>query len=199
MVSVTIRECCPQLKLTCPGSVDLHLAVIWVSACAVQEMLAPDLSYVLHTKDPMEESGSNVDSVYAEIAPGMGETLASGTEGSAWRMSVGSKAEDVKMRAFANFSEAYMPVSEAQGQLVPGNSIYGSQDETDPVVAGMVSKRTVAYSNHYLSKDEDKRKELAVNLYKVGKFLEAELGGPQDVEGAVVGESMYVVQSRPQP
>lgn len=161
-------------------------------------MLAPELSYVLHTKDPMEETGSKVDSVYAEIAPGMGETLASGTEGSAWRMSVGSKAEDVKMRAFANFSEAYMPVEDAQGQLVPGSSIYGAKND-DSVVVGMIRKRTVAYSNHYLSKDEDKRKQLAVNLYKVGKFLEAELGGPQDVEGAIVGESMYVVQSRPQP
>lgn len=169
------------------------------SATAVQEMLAPDLSYVLHTKDPMEDSDGEVDSVYAEIAPGMGETLASGTEGSAWRMSVGSKPGDVKMRAFANFSEAYMPVAETQGQLVPGNSIYGSQDDADPVVAGMVCKRTVAYSNHYLSKDEDRRKALAAGLYKIGKFLETELGGPQDVEGAVVGESMYVVQSRPQP
>ena len=162
-------------------------------------MLAPELSYVLHTRDPMEESQSAAESVYAEIAPGMGETLASGTEGSAWRMSVGSKPDDITMRAFANFSQAYMPVSESQGQLVPGNSIYGSQNDGVTTAAGMVRQRTVAYSQHYLSKDEDKRKQLAARLYKIGKFLEEELGCPQDVEGAVLGESMYVVQSRPQP
>lgn len=168
--------------------------------CAgVQEMLAPELSYVLHTRDPMVASESAAGSVYAEIAPGMGETLASGTEGSAWRMSVGSEPGDVTMRAFANFSQAYMPVLGSQGQLVPGNSIYGSQDDGETQEAGMVRQRTVAYSQHYLSKDEDKRKSLAARLYKIGKFLEDEMGSPQDVEGAVLGDSMYVVQSRPQP
>lgn len=165
----------------------------------MQEMLAPELSYVLHTRDPMEQSNGSAGSVYVELAPGMGETLASGTEGSAWRMSVGSKPGDVTMRAFANFSKAYVPVSASQGQLVPGNSLYGSQDDGAAMAAGMVAQRTVAYSKHFLSKDEKKRKELAARLYKIGKFLEEELGSPQDVEGAILGESMYVVQSRPQP
>lgn len=162
-------------------------------------MLAPDLSYVLHTKDPMADVEGKTDTVYAEIAPGMGETLASGTEGSAWRLSVGEDPDSIIMRAFANFSVAYMPVSAQKGLAPPVNSIYDSNDDDVQLVAGMVTKQTVAYSQHYLSKDEEQRNALAVKLFKIGKHLEAELGGPQDVEGAIVDGSIYVVQSRPQP
>ena len=56
-----------------------------VMAVLVQEMVAPDLSFVLHTASPLDHD-PNI--LYAEIAPGLGETLASGTRGSAWRISV---------------------------------------------------------------------------------------------------------------
>ncbi|KAF6153452.1 hypothetical protein GIB67_030604, partial [Kingdonia uniflora] len=44
-------------------------------AVLVQEMLSPDLSFVLHTVSPTD---GDQNSVEAEIAPGLGETLASG-------------------------------------------------------------------------------------------------------------------------
>ncbi|KAF9611021.1 hypothetical protein IFM89_026328 [Coptis chinensis] len=45
-------------------------------AVLVQEMLSPELSFVLHTMSPTDR---DTNSVVAEIAPGLGETLASGT------------------------------------------------------------------------------------------------------------------------
>ena len=54
-------------------------------AVLIQEQLQPDYSFVLHTSNPLDRD-ENV--LYAEIAVGLGETLASGTRGSPWRLSV---------------------------------------------------------------------------------------------------------------
>jgi phosphoglucan,water dikinase len=57
-------------------------------AVLVQEQLASEASFVLHTRSPLDQ---DPDLLYAELAAGLGETLASGTRGSPWRLSV-SKA-----------------------------------------------------------------------------------------------------------
>ncbi len=36
-------------------------------------------------------------------------------------------------------------------------------------------------------------------LAKVGKQLEEEFDGPQDVEGVLIGSEVHLVQTRPQP
>lgn len=54
-------------------------------AVLVQEQLDPNFSFVLHTSSPLDKD-ENI--LYAEIAVGLGETLASGTRGSPWRLSV---------------------------------------------------------------------------------------------------------------
>lgn len=54
-------------------------------AVLVQKQLTPDLSFVLHTVSPLD---GDKDTMYAELAVGLGETLASGTRGSPWRLAV---------------------------------------------------------------------------------------------------------------
>jgi phosphoglucan, water dikinase len=54
-------------------------------AVLMMEMLAPSASFVLHTASPLDGDASVL---HAEISPGLGETLASGTRGSAWRLAV---------------------------------------------------------------------------------------------------------------
>lgn len=54
-------------------------------AVLVQQQLSPDLSFVLHTVNPLD---GDRDTMYAELAVGLGETLASGTRGSPWRLAV---------------------------------------------------------------------------------------------------------------
>ena len=54
-------------------------------AVLVQQQLSPDTSFVLHTASPLDKEE---DALYAELAAGLGETLASGTRGSPWRLSV---------------------------------------------------------------------------------------------------------------
>ncbi|CAH8382078.1 unnamed protein product [Eruca vesicaria subsp. sativa] len=146
-------------------------------AVLVQEMLSPDLSFVLHTVSP-SDPGRNL--VEAEIAPGLGETLASGTRGTPWRLASGKLDGSVQTLAFANFSEEL---------LVLGK---GPAD-------GKYVRLTVDYSKKRLTVDSVFRQKLGQRLGSVGFFLERNFGCAQDVEGCLVGEDVYIVQSRPQP
>lgn len=148
-----------------------------VMAVLVQEMLSPDISFVLHTLSPTDK---NQNLVEAEIAPGLGETLASGTRGTPWRLSSGKFDGAVQTLAFANFSE----------ELVVHKS--GPAD-------GEVIELTVDYSKKPLTVDPVFRQQLGRRLGAVGFFLEQKFGCAQDVEGCLVGEDVFIVQTRPQP
>ncbi|KAK4266563.1 hypothetical protein QN277_027460 [Acacia crassicarpa] len=146
-------------------------------AVLVQEMLSPDLSFVLHTFSTTNQDHNYVE---AEIASGLGETLASGTRGTPWRISSGKFNGLVQTLAFANFSEEL---------LVRGA---GPAD-------GEVIRLTVDYSKKPLTVDPVFRRQVGQRLCAVGFFLERKFGCPQDVEGCLVGKDIYIVQTRPQP
>lgn len=148
-----------------------------VMAVLVQEMLSPDLSFVLHTVSPTDK---NEDVVEAEVAPGLGETLASGTRGTPWRLAAGKFDGVVQTLAFANFSE---------------EMVVRSGGPAD----GEVIRLTVDYSKKPLTIDPGFRQQLGRRLGVVGFFLEQKFNGPQDVEGCLVGKDIYIVQTRPQP
>ncbi|PIN06610.1 Phosphoglucan, water dikinase [Handroanthus impetiginosus] len=148
-----------------------------VMAVLVQEMLSPDLSFVLHTLSPTDKNDKLVE---AEIAPGLGETLASGTRGTPWRLATDKFEGAVQTLAFANFSE----------EMVVKSS--GPAD-------GEVIRLTVDYSKKPLTVDPIFRQQLGQRLGAVGFFLEQKFGCPQDVEGCLVGEDIFIVQTRPQP
>ncbi|XP_073099612.1 phosphoglucan, water dikinase, chloroplastic isoform X10 [Elaeis guineensis] len=145
-------------------------------AVLVQEMMYPDLSFVLHTVSPTDHDPTLVE---AEIAPGLGETLASGTRGTPWRLSSGKFDGRVKTLAFANFSEELLVLSAG-----PAN--------------GEVIHLTVDYSKKPLTIDSIFRRQLGQRLCAIGFFLEQKFGCPQDVEGCVVGKDIFIVQTRPQ-
>lgn len=145
-------------------------------AILVQEMLSPELSFVLHTLSPTDQDHHSVE---AEIASGLGETLASGTRGTPWRLSSGKFDGSVRTLAFANFSE----------EMVLG----------DGPANGEVVRLTVDYSKKPLTVDPIFRQQLGQLLGAVGFFLERKFGCPQDVEGCMVGQDIYIVQTRPQP
>lgn len=167
-------------------------------AVLIQEQLAPELSFVLHTVHPLTK---NESVLVAEVAPGMGETLASGTRGSGWMLEVERETGKVTTRSFANFSKAFMPASRnyTSGSKSSGNFTASESNESSGVT-GAVSLRMVDYSEQELSWSEDVRQSLGKRLAIVGRLLEHEFGGEaQDVEGCLVDGRVFVVQSRPQP
>ncbi|KAH6785737.1 hypothetical protein C2S51_038192 [Perilla frutescens var. frutescens] len=174
-------------------------------AVLVQEMLSPELSFMLHIVSPMaddkvlielEEDGNEVeidienedvnevktndenkDVIEVEIVPGLAVALAWGTGATPWRLSYDKKNDTVETLAFANFSE---------------ESVVQSGGATD----GEVVKLTVDYSKKPLTMDPDFRKRLCRQLGAVGSFLAKKLKGRHNVEGCLVGEDIYIVQTR---
>jgi hypothetical protein len=97
-------------------------------AVLVQELLFPTYSFVLHTASPLN---GNPLAAEVEIAAGLGETLASGKRGSAWRLEINKSTGEVKALAFANFSEALLPASAMRAATAsagsPGNEGIGGK------------------------------------------------------------------------
>ncbi len=141
-------------------------------AVLIQELIAPDLSFVLHTVNPINH---NTDELYAELVAGLGETLASAaSRGSPYRLVCGKDSHTVL--AFANFTDALRP---------------GPQ--------GGVLRQTVDYSRIELSRSAPARCALARRLAAIGRRVEMAFGQAQDIEGVLVEDVIYLVQSRPQP
>jgi phosphoglucan,water dikinase len=142
-------------------------------AVLIQRMLVPEFSFIMHTVNPVSR---DPDEIYIELAVGLGETLAAAeTPGIPYRMVCNKQTGEVRMLAFASFSHALWP---------------------DPS-AGLIMK-TIDYSDIRLSKDGAYRNFMGRHLGAIGQFVENALGRPQDIEGVVSGDEIYLVQSRPQ-
>lgn len=143
------------------------------------------------------------DFLTAEVAPGLGETLASGTRGTAWRFAVKKSDGNVRILSFANFSEKIImaPAGGKSNRSAATSSEDSGPSSTLPSMpaGGGVVMQAVDYSGQMLSTSPDAQLALGRSLLAVGSFLEERFGEPQDVEGCVVGDKVYVVQSRPQP
>ena len=200
MSGAGLYESIPNVKLSEPENFGKAVAQVWASlytrravlsrrvagvpqkeasmAVLVQELLSPELSFVLHTVSPIDQDKTVVQ---AEIAVGLGETLASGTRGTPWRLAANKFDGTVKTLAFANLSEQMMV------------------KDTDGEADRSVVKEVVDYSKQALSTDPEFRHRVGQCLATVGFFLESHFGVPQDVEGCIIGKDVYIVQARPQP
>jgi len=160
-------------------------------AVVVQAQVAPELSFVLHTVHPLSR---NPSILVAEVAPGLGETLASGTRGSGWRFEVEKEGGSITTNAFANFSQALMPVlNTGMGLNLPNEA------DGDVPPSAEVALKTMDYSTQEMSWSGDMRGTFGRRIAAIGRLLEAEFGEGQDVEGCVAQSRYFVVQTRPQP
>jgi phosphoglucan,water dikinase len=178
-----------------------HMAVL------IQALLNPDFAFVLHTVNPVTRDPR---SLYAEIVVGLGETLVSAsTAGEPYRFSCDKPSGAVDILAFANFSTAARPTAVAAGvspaveggvpppgQSPPGR-LPGSTSGEMPDATG-ISSQIIDYSQVNLSRDPAALISLAFRLCKIGVLVEQALGKPQDIEGVVIGDKVYLVQTRPQ-
>jgi phosphoglucan,water dikinase len=141
-------------------------------AVLIQEMVPPELSFIMHTADPV--TGSR-DQAAVELAVGLGETLASAVQpGSPYRLLCDRKGRQARLIRLASFSFALRP-----GPQTP-------------------ARERIDYSRVPWSVDCARAEQLGVRLVDIAAFLETRFGSPQDVEGVVANDSIYLVQSRAQ-
>lgn len=173
-----------------------------VMGVIVQRQLDPEVSFVLHTAHPLS---GNKRVVVAELAPGLGETLASGTKGSGWRLEVDKSSAEVTTLAFANFSKALIKNTRDDAVVgAPETTLYSSKsgsddDDAHGCVKGAMKAMTIDYSKQEMSQYEEVRVGVGRRLAAVGCLLETEFKCAQDVEGCMVDRKIWVVQTRPQP
>jgi phosphoglucan,water dikinase len=142
-------------------------------AVLVQEMVIPEYSFILHTVNPINH---NNQEIYVELAVGLGETLASAAvPGSPYRMVCHKTSGEVRLLAFANISYAI-----------------------EPCLNTGIKRTLLDYSMIRFSTDREFAKGVGGRLAAIARFVENARRYPQDVEGAVVGDRVFLVQSRPQ-
>ncbi len=142
-------------------------------AVLIQEMIIPEFSFVIHTINPINNS---IDEMYIEIATGLGETLTSGAiAGTPYRMVCNKSSGDVNIVTFSNLSKSIFPDL--------NDSFY---------------YKTEDYSKVRISISEKYRNSLVQRLSSIGKFIEERFNKPQDIEGVIANDIVYLVQSRAQ-
>ncbi|MGE5238076.1 MAG: phosphohistidine-like domain-containing protein [Chloroflexota bacterium] len=169
----------------------LHMAVL------VQEVVPAEYAFVIHTVNPLNRAK---DEVYAEVVPGLGETLAANHPGRALGFACRKGTADPRLFSFPSKSAG----------LFGGGLIFRSDSNGEDLAgfagAGLYESHMLPaprseyldYTKDRLTTDEHFRRELMVKIGEIGTVLEDVMGAPQDIEGAYSAGAYYVVQSRPQ-
>lgn len=169
-------------------------------ALLIQRALEPEMSFVLHTANPLDGSP---DTLAAELAPGLGETLAAATRGTAWRLEVQKSAVEEGLRALAAARRAGGPEDDARvaALCAPGKSAVKTVSFANFSHALEPRRGAVLvdYSEQALSGLRRARYETGMRLAGIGRGLEEAFGCALDVEGCVAQGRIAVVQARPQP
>jgi len=142
-------------------------------AVLIQQMLSPDLSFIVHTVNPVT---GNQNEIYIELAAGQGEALTdTAISGTPYRM-IGHKDNGrIEINAFASLSSG----------LWPGPD-------------GGLHRETINYAKIDFSTKAAIREAVGRRLTAISRYVEASLQGPQDLEGAIIGQDIYLLQARPQ-
>ncbi len=166
-------------------------------AVLLQEALAPDWSFVLHTADPVSGRRGEVS---MEIAVGLGETLASANQpGRPYHLTAPENGEP-RIVSCADYSFAARagqnaPALQEAGR--EGEKPAGGAGASGQAGAGLTAER-VNYARVPLSRDPGALTALATKLAAIGRALDRAAATAFDIEGAVCGETVFIVQARPQ-
>ena len=150
-------------------------------AVFARAMLPADVSFVAHTGGPAANAGgvaSSSNVVEVELALGDGDALASAgsnARGSPWRVEVNRHTGEARTTAFASVGVRR-----------------GYDADVDDVATTACD-----YSREAMTTDANARETLARRVAAVALAVEAEFGEPQRVEGCVVGDEVWVVQTKP--
>eukprot|EP01054_Gregarina_sp_Poly1_P000865 Gregarina_sp_Poly_1__864@NODE_1206_length_4784_cov_213_781853_g826_i0_p1_GENE_NODE_1206_length_4784_cov_213_781853_g826_i0NODE_1206_length_4784_cov_213_781853_g826_i0_p1_ORF_typecomplete_len1181_score183_96PPDK_N/PF01326_19/7_9e22PPDK_N/PF01326_19/0_0011PPDK_N/PF01326_19/6_8e06Mad3_BUB1_I/PF08311_12/0_8Mad3_BUB1_I/PF08311_12/67_NODE_1206_length_4784_cov_213_781853_g826_i010124554 len=175
---------------------ELNMAIL------VQELVAADYAFVLHSKNPFKDSQetNGKRQMYGEIVTGLGEVLVSNYPGRAlsWIKTEGEAAEVV---AFPAKSEALL----AKGSLIFRSDSNGEDLEGfagaglfESVAALEPDKIVVSYAQCPLVTKHAYRQALIDKIGNIAFEIEDAFELPMDIEGCVFRDQIVILQARPQ-
>jgi alpha-glucan,water dikinase len=169
----------------------LYMAVL------IQEVVPADYAFVLHTVNP---SNGNRDELFGEVVLGLGETLVGNYPGRALSFVFQKSSGQQSLLSFPSksvglYGDGLIFRSDSNGEDLAG---YAGAGLYDSVLLKSPRQVDLDYSQQPLVWDEAFRRKLLDTIARIGLEVERTSGSPQDVEGAVVGDRFYMVQTRPQ-
>ncbi|XP_059633696.1 alpha-glucan water dikinase, chloroplastic isoform X2 [Cornus florida] len=168
-------------------------------AVLVQEIIAADYAFVIHTTNP---SSGDSSEIYAEVVKGLGETLVGAYPGRA--LSFVCKKNDLNSPQVLGYPSKPIGLfirrsiifrSDSNGEDLEG---YAGAGLYDSVPMDEEEKVVVDYSSDPLMIDGNFRQSILSSIARAGNAIEELYGSPQDIEGVVRDGKIYVVQTRPQ-
>ena len=173
---------------------DLNVAVL------LMELVDADLAFVAHTANPVT---GDEDEIVGEICVGLGETLVGNDAGSALAFTVRKSTGDITVRSlpsklcghFAPEGGTVIARSDSNGEDLEdfaGAGLY------DSITAAPTESRVVDYAQTPVVWNADARDALIRRVAEVASAVAASRGKPQDIEGAIAGDRIVLLQTRRQ-
>ena len=166
-------------------------------AVLIQEAIAAEYAFVIHTANPVT---GDRDEMYAELVPGLGETLVGNYPGRALSFCLRRGEETPRLVSFPSKSLG----------LYGGGLIFRSDSNGEDLAslagAGLYDSfmlppgrlASIDYARDGLLWNESLRNQILMGVARIGTATESALGGAQDIEGVYVDGRFFVVQARPQ-
>jgi len=166
-------------------------------AVLVQTVVEADYAFVIHTVNPVT---GRTNELLAEVVLGLGETLVGNYPGRALTFVFDKTTGQANLLSYpgksvALYGSGLIFRSDSNGEDLAG---YAGAGLYDSVLLRAPRQVTVDYTQEPLVWDEGFRHNLLTSVARLGLEVERLSGTPQDIEGAVVQGTYYVVQTRPQ-
>ena len=172
---------------------DLSMAVL------LMDLVPAEYAFVLHTTNPIT---GDANEVFGEVVVGLGEALVGNDPGRPLSFLYDKASGAAEIRSLPSKPAYFAPEA---GSLIARSDSNGEDLETfagaglyDSVAAEGTAAGAVDYSEEPLMWDAGFQTALARRLAKIALQVEGARGSAQDIEGAVSGEEVYLLQSRNQ-
>lgn len=166
-------------------------------AVLVQEVVAAEYAFVIHTANP---ATGERDDLYAELVPGLGETLVGNHPGRALGFAMRRDQSAPRILSFPSkshglYGRGLIFRSDSNGEDLAGFAGAGLYDS---FMVPPAQARPLDYTDDPLLWNHGLRQQILTGVANLGGLVENLLGGPQDIEGTYAQGRFFVVQTRPQ-
>ena len=173
---------------------DLNVAVL------LMELVDAELAFVVHTANPIT---GDSDEIFGEICVGLGETLVGNAAGSALSFTMSKSTGAITVRSLP--SKLYGHFAPSGGTIIARSDSNGEDLEDfagaglyDSITAEPTEERVVDYASSHIVWDAVARESVIKRVAAIARKIAESRGGPQDIEGAIVGDRIVLLQTRAQ-